>query len=74
MIKCVKYLAIFIDVIMAGKNVINNFTHNLVQEPKKLNLNSKLLFDDKLNRLHEWFTLDYKYTENEIAKYILENE
>jgi hypothetical protein len=59
---------------MAGKNVTNNFTHNLVQEPKKLDLNTKLLFDDKLNRLHEWFNIDSKYSENEIAKYVLENE
>ncbi|XP_025415016.1 uncharacterized protein LOC112686796 [Sipha flava] len=59
---------------MAGKNVTNNFTHNLVQEPKKLDLNTKLLFDDKLNRLHEWFNIDSKYSENEIAKYVLEND
>lgn len=67
-------LAIIIDVVMAGKNVINKVTY--YSETKKLlpDFYSKLLFDDQLNRLHCWFSLDSKYSENEIIKHILDDE
>lgn len=51
---------------------------------KTVNLNSdkeqlqsdfnSTLFDDKLDKSHEWFSLDSKYTENEVMKHVLENE
>lgn len=72
--RCVIHLAILVDVTMAGKNVVNNFMQNLAKGPAQLDLNSKLLIDDELDRLHKWFTYDSKYTENEITKLILENE
>lgn len=55
-------LAIIIDVRMIRNNILYN------------NSNSKLLCDDKLNTLHGWFSLDSKYTENEIMKHIMETE
>lgn len=43
-------------------------------ETEQINLNSKLVYDDVLDKLLDWPSLDSKYTENEIMKYILENE
>lgn len=42
-------------------------------EQLQSDLNSKLL-DDELDKLYKWFSLDSKYTENEVMKHILENE
>lgn len=59
---------------MAGKNVINKVMYYSETEQLSSDFYSKLLFNDQLSRLHCWFSLDSKYTENEISKYILENE
>lgn len=54
--------------------VRKNMTSNLATEHLQSDFNSKLLCDDKLNTLHGWFSLDSKYTENEIIKHIMEDE
>lgn len=68
-------LAIIIDLIMAGKNVIDKVTQNGPIEKLQLGSNSKLLLDQELDdRLHDWFSFQSMYTEDEIIKHILENE
>jgi len=57
---------------MVGKNVMRKIMYD--SETEQINLNSKLVYDDVLDKLLDWPSLDSKYTENEIMKYILENE
>lgn len=73
-VKSVNILATIIDVVMAGKNMINKVMYYSETEKLSPDFYSKLLFDDQLNRLYYWFSLDTKYLESEIMKHILENE
>lgn len=57
---------------MVGKNVMRKIMYD--SETEQINLNSKLVCDDVLDKLLDWPSLDSKYTESEIMKYILENE
>lgn len=57
---------------MVGKNVMRKIKYDL--ETEQINLNLKLVYDDILDKLLDWPSLDSKYTESEIMKYILENE
>ncbi|XP_026822343.1 uncharacterized protein LOC113560577 [Rhopalosiphum maidis] len=57
---------------MVGKNVMRKIMYN--SETKKSNLNSKLVCDDELDKLLNWPSLDFKYTESEIMKHIMEND
>ncbi|XP_050056023.1 adenylate kinase 7-like isoform X2 [Aphis gossypii] len=66
------YPTIIIDVIMVGKNVMRKIVYN--SETEQINLNSKLVCDDVLDKLLDWPSLDSKYTESEIMKHILEND
>lgn len=66
------HLAIIIDVIMVGNNVMRKMKYN--SEAEQFNLNSKLVCDDALHKLLDWPSLDSKYTEREIMNHILENE
>jgi len=59
---------------MVGKNMIKKVTHNTATEQLKTDICSKPLCDKGLEKLHDWFSLDSKYTEDEIMKHITENE
>lgn len=67
------HLAIIIDVIMAGKNIIEKVRLNSDMEQLQSDYNSKL-FNDKLDKSNKWFSFDSQYTENEIMKHFFENE
>lgn len=59
---------------MVGKNMIKKVTHNTTTEQLQTDIYSKSLCDKELDKLHDWFSLDSKYTEDEIMKHIIENE
>jgi len=65
-------LAIIIDVIMVGNNIMRKVKYN--SEAEQPNFNSKQLSNDSLDKLLDWPSLDSKYTESEIMSYLLENE
>lgn len=66
-------LAIIIDVIMVGKNMIKKVMHDSATQQLQICNYSKSSYDKGLNKLHRFF-LDSKYTEEEIMKHINENE
>jgi len=57
---------------MVGNNIMRKVKYNL--EAEQSNLNSKIIYDDALEKLLDWPLLDSKYTESEIMYHILENE
>lgn len=66
-------VAIIIDVIMVGKNMIKKVNLNSDIEQLQSDINSKS-FDDDLDKSHKWFSLDAQYTENEVINHLLKNE
>lgn len=69
------HLAIIIDVVRVGKNVMNKvLQYKSMTEQLQSDFNSKLLLDNEFDRSYDWFSLDSNYTHSELMKYILENE
>lgn len=58
---------------MVGHN-INKIMKNTEAQQLLTNTNSKLEYNLKMGRTHDWFSIGSKYTENQIIQYIMENE
>lgn len=58
---------------MVGHN-INKIVKTTEAQQLLTNTNSKLVYNHKMGRSHDWFSIGSKYTENQIIQYIMENE
>lgn len=58
---------------MVGHN-INKIMKNAEAQQLLTNTDSKLVYNHKMGRSHDWFSIDSKYTEKQIIQYIMENE
>jgi len=59
---------------MVGKNVINRAMQNSPTTQLQSDMYSKSSCNDEFNRSLNWFSLDAKYTDNEIMKFVMEDK